>query len=184
MNRISINKKNTLLLTAAVTVLLLAGSQALAQRGEHRFGGRGFDAEARLEHMTERLNLSADQQAGIEAIQTKGRAANQKLRKEALRLENELEGEMLKDEPSQKAVLALTKKLGDLRTEMQTNRVSNRFAVRELLTPDQRDKMVAMGPGHDRGRGGHGCDGDCRGGRHGGFGKPGARHGHGQGQGK
>jgi Spy/CpxP family protein refolding chaperone len=191
MNGISSKKKNALLLTAAVAVLLLAGSQALAQRGEgpqrgHRFGGEGFDAEARLEHLTEMLDLTSEQQTQIEAIQTKGRAANQELRKEVLRLENQLEGELLKDEPSQKTVLDLTKKLGGLRTEMQTNRVSNRFAVRELLTPEQRDKMVAMGPGHGRGRG-HGCagcDGEGRGGRHGGFGQAGAQHGHGRGQGK
>jgi len=96
------------------------------------------------------------------------------MQKDLKRLENQLEGEYLKDEPSEKAVLDLVEKMGVLRTKIATNRVQSRFAVRELLTPAQRDKMVGMGFGAGRG-GGQDCQGKgCgphrahRDGRHGG----------------
>jgi Spy/CpxP family protein refolding chaperone len=165
----SIATKKMMTLTAAAAILLLAGSQALAQRGggPHQrcgWGEGGFGPEARVERMAEALDLTEEQQQGIAAIQEKGRAANRELGKQLKRLENQLEGEMLKDDPSEKTVLELTRKMGDLRTEMRTNRVSNRFAVRALLTPEQRDKMLTLGARHGRGHGCGDCDGSCRGG--------------------
>lgn len=178
----SISTKKMMTLTVATAVLLLAGSQALAQKcgGPHQrcgWGDGGFGPEARLERMAETLDLTEEQRQGIAAIQKKGREANRELGRQLERLENQLEGELLKDDPSEKTVLELTRKMGDLHTEMRTNSVSNRFAVRALLTPEQRDKMLTQGTRHGRG---HGC-GDCDGAGRGGSQRLGRGHGRGHG---
>ncbi len=74
-----------------------------------------------------------------------------------MRLRNELQGEMLKDDPSEKAAMDLTGKIGALRTEMQANRLTNRLEVRKQLTPEQSDKMLIL-QGRFQGREGRrGC---------------------------
>ena len=105
------------------------------------------------------------------------------VRKQLLRLHNELEGEMLADEPQEATVVELTDKIGQLRTELQVERARTQLAVRELLTPEQRDKMMMLKATH-RGAGKHGrhggegrwagrragrCGGGCGGGYAGGY---------------
>lgn len=177
--------KTALLLTLSVLALTFAAA-ALAQGPQGRSGqGRGRQGEPglRLEMMTEKLELTTDQVAAIEKIQETGREKGTELRKDMMRLRNELEGEMLKDEPSEKTALQLVEKIGGLRTEMQAGRMQVRLEVRRLLTPEQRDRMLVMNQGSRRGadrRGGHGrgnrCDNECDGsGRGQGEGRRGAR---------
>jgi len=169
---------------AVLAILTLTAGLALAQgpgQGRHSRGqGCGGWAEgpgARWEHLAERLELTAEQQTAIDELREANRAQNLELGKELARLQNELEGEMLKDDPDQKTALKLADRLGDLRKEMQASRLETRLAVREQLTPEQRDKMLAMGAGHGKRGGRQGCcdgHGPRRGGRHG-------RHGGGHG---
>jgi Spy/CpxP family protein refolding chaperone len=163
------------LLALAVMVLIFAAT-ALAQGGGGRFGhgkGKGcgegsLGFEHRLEALAEKLELTEEQVAAIEGIRESGREKGVELHKEMMRLRNELEGEMLKDEPSPEAAQALVEKIGTLRTEMQVQRLANKLEVRQQLTPEQRDKMLMMrgqfqgGRGRHGGRGSHGardCDG-------------------------
>jgi Spy/CpxP family protein refolding chaperone len=167
------NKWKTGLLLGAATLVLVFAASALAQTQQGGFGkGRGRFGQPgqRLEFLTERLDLTEDQVAAIETIHQEGRQQAAELRKDMMRLRNELEGEMLKDEPSDKAVLDLTQKIGNLRTELDANRVSQRLQVRKQLTPEQRDLMLMMGQGQRGGRGGRGghgfragCDQECDG---------------------
>ena len=86
---------------------------------------------------------------------------------------------MLKDDPSEKAALDLTGKIGALRTEIQANRMTSRLEVRKQLTPEQRDKMLMMRERHQGREGREGRRGGSRGmGPHGdgdGQGRQGAR---------
>ena len=154
-------RKNTFMVSALVALLVVSmATVALAQgpgQGQGRNGkgngqgqgqGQGeFGPQMQVERMAKRLDLSADQVASIKEIRESGRTENQEMRKEAMRLRNEKRGEMLKDDPSTKTVLALTTELGDLRTKMQVNRMENRLEVRKVLTPEQRDKMLLSGEG-------------------------------------
>lgn len=129
-------------------------------------GGRFGDRMAR------RLDLSDAQREAIAKIHQDGRERDLPLRKQLRLLRHELQGEMMKDSPSEKAVLALAGKMGEVRTKLQSGRLADRLAVRAQLTDEQRDRMLAMGgPGGrgfgGRGFGGPGFDGP-RGGRHGG----------------
>jgi len=113
--------------------------------------------------MADRLDLSEAQQEAIDAIHEKSRAQNLELRKQVMRLRNELKGEMLKDAPDQGKVVGLTENIGKLRTQMQVNQAKTRLAVRQQLTTEQRDKMMMMGSQHHGrrfgGQGREGCDG-------------------------
>ena len=174
------NKKVGTVSVLGIAILLVAGvGLATAQgpgmgKGMGADGPRGMDMvdgpDFRFEHMAERLELTDEQRETIKGIHEKSREENLNLRKELMRLRNELQGEMLKDDPSEKAILSINEKMGDLRTRMKANRLKTRLAVREQLTPEQRDRMLMM-RGHDR-RGG-GCQG-CYHGR---------GHGHGPGSG-
>jgi len=162
-------KRSTTFTIYAVISLLVVGLGAAAAQGfgdgQGRRGGcDGPRSEMRLERMTAHLELSEEQVTAIQALQTESRQAGQDLRKEMARVRNEMEGEMLKDKPSQKAMLDLNAKMGDLRTKVRAERISQRFAVRELLTEDQQAKMLGAGgfggrghKGGGQGRGGKGC---------------------------
>jgi len=150
------------------------GNGAGHGKGHLHYEGHGIQLEA----MFSRLELNEEQQAAITKIHDDAQAKHLENRKEMMRLRNELEGELLKDEPDEKAALELTEKIGDLRTVQQQDRLAVELAVREQLTPEQRDKMLLMHGGHGRGNGrghggrhqGHGCDKGCGQGhgRHGG----------------
>ncbi len=175
-------RPNRNLVLATATILVLAcGGLALAQ-GPHGGGkgacnqgacNQGVCDQARCDgdgpgitRLAARLELSDEQVTAITALQEKGQAQNQVLRKDLLRLRNELEGELLKDAPDAKAAKGLVAKIGELRTTMQQNRLDTRLAVRQQLTPEQRDKMLLMGEGRGsrEGRGGQGRHGGHRGG--------------------
>jgi len=170
---------------AAVAVAQGPG-QGRGQGGRGGFGGGGFGdgdfgPEMRMERMTQHLDLTEDQVKAITEIRENGRVENQELRKQIMRLRHDKRGEMLKDDPAAKTVLELTTKIGDRRTELQTNRMSNLLEVRKVLTPDQRDKMLL----HSEQRGGR--DGHRMGFRKGGQGNSGrdgwGQHGNGSGRG-
>lgn len=173
------NNRHQILMIAVLAILLVAtASLATAQgRGKSNCdqGGRGGRGEGnRIEMLAERLDLSEDQQKKIELIHENSQAERTENRKELMRLRNELQGEMMKDDPSEKTVLGLNEKMGGIKTEMKALGLKTRLAVREELTPEQRDKMLVMGnhggKGHKGGRRGpegkgRSCQVDCGGGR-------------------
>jgi Spy/CpxP family protein refolding chaperone len=190
MTTTNLTARRTLFTGALVLALAVGASLALAQgpgagqgkgarHGQGRHGGCGDGRGPGLEMMTARLDLTAEQQEAIGKLQDEARARRLETRKEMMRLQNELEGELMKDEPGEKTVMGLAAKIGELRTAQQQSRLATRLAVREQLTPEQRDRMLTMragsGPrggreharhgGHGRSGGhGRGCDrrGSCR----------------------
>lgn len=135
-----------------IALMALAAAAALAQppepalQGDPDGYGPGFGAEKGPGpgFLAEKLDLSEEQIAQIDKIREEGRKKGLERHKQVLRLRNELEGEMLADQPSRKKVLELNQKLGDLHTQMQADRLTERLAIRELLTPEQRDRMLLM----------------------------------------
>ena len=147
-------KANTLIATVTLAAVILAAGPTLAQGSGGKWsrgaapGGHGCDTmEFRMERMAARLDLTDEQVEAITGIREGGQKQILEMRKEMMRLRNELQGELLEDEPSEGEVVSLTEKIGDLRTRMQVDRAKNRLAVVKLLTPEQRDKMLVMGHG-------------------------------------
>lgn len=98
------------------------------------------------------MGLNDDQRKAIEKIRTDGQDAMLSARKEMMRLRHAMQGEMLKDDLDAGAIRKLVEKMGDLRTQMQLQRLEQRLAIRKLLTPEQRDRaMLRQGHRGDRG---------------------------------
>jgi len=163
-------KRFTTFTLYAVVSLLVIGLGAAAAQGVGKGQGARGDcdgprSEMRMARMAEHLELSEEQVKAIEAVREESREAGRALHKDMARVRNEMQGERLKDQPSQKALLDLNAKLGELRTEVQAERIKMRFAVREQLTEEQQDKMLSLGEfggrGHKGGRQGRGgCEGE------------------------
>ncbi len=122
----------------AATTFALAAVPVPAQPGTGPGAGRetavdtdGRDGSCRLVmHLARRLDLSDAQHEAIARIHAAGRARDLPLRKELRRLRHEMQGEMMKDAPSEKAVMSLADRIGDVRTNLQKGRLADRLAVR------------------------------------------------------
>jgi len=147
------NTRQTLIITALAVALLATTAFAQPSRGPR---GEGFAAPElpgfgpRHDHL-DLLDLSEEQETSIEAIRDQARDQGVELRKQQARLRNEIEGEMLADEPSQKTLIDLTEQLGALRTQLQVIRLKARLAVRAELTAEQRDRLMLGGKHFERG---------------------------------
>jgi Spy/CpxP family protein refolding chaperone len=159
-------RTTTLLTLLAVTVLSagMAMAQAGYGRGYNADSGRGagfgFDGDDAFgPRMTQVLDLTEAQNVTITDMREAHFAAVTGKRKNMMRLRNELRGLMLQDDVNEDAVLSLTRKIGDLRTELQMARTEMRLKVRDVLTEEQRDKMMMMKNkrGGRGGRGGFDC---------------------------
>ena len=84
-------------------------------------------------------------------------------RKQMMQLKNEIEGEWLKDEPSERVLKDLTEQIGELRTQIQVQRIEHRLALREVLTDEQWDKLLTSKKGRGHGNRGHGPKGHGQG---------------------
>jgi len=140
-------KKITLTLTAVALGLLLA-SQAFAW-GPGPGRGQGYCREAGLE----RLNLTDDQKAKIEALQTTNRKAIKPLREKMFDKTVELRRLWLQANPDKDKITAAQKELRTLRDEMQDKNTAMRLEVRKVLTPEQNEKLADMGWGRGPGFG-------------------------------
>lgn len=162
------NKKmlSTIALSIVAVIFLVAGLALAQGNGQKsmrgmRGHGQGMACEEghgmnRLDRMAKHLELSDEQKEAIEQLQEKNRADNLDLHKDVMRLQNEMQGEMMKDEPSEKSVLKINAEISALKGELRANRLKTRLAVREQLTSEQRDKMMVQGhggPGKGKGRG-------------------------------
>ena len=161
MKKLTSNIIQTMAAVVLVTLVSVTVGMASAQGPG---SGKGKGPDFRLGRMAAHLELTEDQQASIKALKEKAGSEGMQVKKELARLKNQIEGEMLKDVPSEKTVLSLNEKMGALKTELKANRLKTRLAVRELLTPEQRDKMLTI-----RGNGREGRSKGHRGGR--GFGR-------------
>ncbi len=112
------------------------GARASAGWGDGAWSGRGCLAG---------LELTEEQQQRIDDIREKGREEVAALRLEQARVRNEIHGEMLTEQPSTDRLNTLVRQLGDLRDQLQMHRLEQQLAVREVLTPEQRDAWLMRG---------------------------------------
>jgi len=142
-------KKLTLTLTAVALGLLLT-SQAFAW-GPGPGKGRGYGScrEAGLE----RLNLTDDQKAKIEALQDVNDKATKPLREKTFDKAVELRKLWLQANPDKDKITAVQKELRTLRNEMEDKTTSLKLEIRKILTPEQNEKLANSGWGRGPGFG-------------------------------
>ena len=126
-----------------------------------------------------KLGLTEEQEQAIAKLREEGHKQRLADRKDLRRLRHDLQGVMLADEPDARAAEKLIGQIADLRAKMQVSRLRQHLAVRQLLTPEQRDRLPLGGPGWFDGR--DDCDGHDGFGGRGGPGWRGHRGGHGPG---
>lgn len=131
-------------------VLLWAAAPSSGQAPEK--AGKGADRPARMERAHWGLDLTDEQSAQMKEIRQKGEADRLELRKELIRAEHALKGEFLQDQPDAKKVREHVQQVGAVRTKLELQRAEERLAFRKILTPEQRDRLLArggrgMGPG-------------------------------------
>lgn len=98
------------------------------------------------------LDLTEEQGQAIAKLREEGRQERLADRKNMRRLRHDLQGVMLADEPDARAAEKLIGQIADLRAKMQMSRLRQHLAVRQLLTPEQRDRLPLGGPGWFDGR--------------------------------
>ncbi|HOX16459.1 MAG TPA: Spy/CpxP family protein refolding chaperone [Smithellaceae bacterium] len=140
-------KKLTLTLTAVALGLLLT-SQAFAW-GPGKGRGYGPCREAGLE----RLNLTDDQKAKIEALQDADDKATKPLREKTFDKAVELRKLWLQANPNKDKITAVQKELRTLRNEMEDKTTALKLEIRKVLTPEQNEKLANSGWGRGPGFG-------------------------------
>jgi len=179
---------------AALTIASVAGAADARPRrgncavaagaggpGTGGFGGGarcdGPRAELRAERMAQILDLTEQQQADIEQLREQHREKVGDTRREIQKLRLEMGLLRLEDQPDKTKMERIVRRMGELKTDIQLERLDHRFEMRKLLTPEQIEKFDRMRP--MRGRDGMRCGSGCRGGR-GGFDGRGGRGGSGR----
>ena len=142
--------KKITLTVMAVAVGLLLTSQAFAW-GPGPGKGRGYGPcrEAGLE----RLNLTDDQIAKIDALQDDNYKATRLLREKIFDKSVELRRLWLQANPDKDKIAAAQKELRTLRNEMEDKVTALRLEIRKVLTPEQNEKLANSGWGRGPGFG-------------------------------
>ncbi len=142
-------KKLTLGLTAVLLGLLLT-TQAFAWGPGF---GRGKGDRPCREAALEKLNLTADQNAKIEALRDANYKETRPLREKIFDKSVELRRLWLQANPDKDKITAIQKELRTLRNEMEDKVTSLRFEMNKVLTPEQREKLANTGWGRGSGFG-------------------------------
>jgi len=145
---------------AFVMVLLLALPVLAIAQGKRGQGEARWDGERPFGPFA-RLDLSEEQKEKIEGIMSRVDDEALSLRKEMMRARHDLRGAFLEESIDQAEIRKLVERIGELRTKMELRHIERRLAIREVLTEEQRDRLLLHGGRHLPG--GPGCDG----GRHG-----------------
>jgi len=122
------------------TVALLGSLSAVAQP----YGPVGEPGMGML-HLFKALELTKDQRAKIADLRLQFAKETLPIRNELGVKSLELKGLMNADEPNQKAIEAKIDEIAKLKATLQKKRVAHRLAVLKVLTPEQREKLRAMG---------------------------------------
>ncbi len=139
-------------LIAGMVIALLIGNMAIAQRGS---GQRGDFNRGERYNLSDRLELTDDQQAKINEMRVAHFSATQELRDQLKTEQVKLDDLMNNDQIDQKSIEKTVNKMGEIRTELMLARVNHRIEVRSILNDEQKMKFDMMarhhGPKH-RGR--------------------------------
>ena len=132
-------------LFASLILLLIIGGTVFAQRGPRSEKGfdRGFDRGDRP-GISERLDLSDDQQIKFDALKVTHIKSTQELHDQLREKQVKLDGMLNDDKIDQKAVDNLVKEIGGAKTELMKARISHKIEVRSLLNDEQKIKFDMM----------------------------------------
>jgi Spy/CpxP family protein refolding chaperone len=151
--------RRTLLAAAA---LLVAGVLvAAAGHARPPFHGPGpHDPGGFVERHAEQLGLDAAQQETIRGILDESHEGGSALHEELRALRGELHELLMQDPPDEEAVMAQADAIGAAEVALHKQRLSTMIAIRNQLTPEQREALKEL-RGSLREFAGKGLDEDC-----------------------
>lgn len=141
------------LFAVSLFMILLIPAALLAQRGamEKRHKEMGYMYEKKG------LDLDPEQYLTIEKLKLEFRLANIDIRAEQMKMRMQIKEELLKEEPSRKAIDKHSKAIAANREKIQKNRIDHALEIKKVLNPEQWKMFVAH---HWDGMGGdHSCKG-------------------------
>ena len=148
-------KRFNLIAVLVLFLFLLGSSLVLAQekriikikKGE----GIGMKSPAMMPggmmNCMDKLDLSDKQMAKIKAIRYEAKKEKIKLQAEIRLARLEVNNMMTAEDPSQNAILRGVDNLGKLKTEMKKIEIKKKFAIHQVLTKEQLEKMKKMKKG-------------------------------------
>jgi Spy/CpxP family protein refolding chaperone len=158
-------KKLLLALMAVAMGVLLTVPAFAFDHSKCKGNGSGADQGERRDKIFKKLNLTDEQKTKIEGLQTAHRKEVRPLREKMIDKSVELRKEWLQANPDKNKINAAQKEIRALRDSIEDKDTTFKLEIRQLLTPEQNEKMAKShwGKGHGfgpRGRmGGHeGCE--------------------------
>lgn len=130
-----------------VMVCMVAGfsSQASAwwrrERNEEKF--RGGPAQMR-KMIAKRLKLTDEQKKKFEAMEQETKKEMKASQKELKETGEKLKAELKKESPDRNVIRRHIRELSGIQAKMQIKRMDSMLDLREMLTPEQREKFKRM----------------------------------------
>lgn len=112
------------------------------------FGGPGPPGPGHFDHIARVLDLDAETEAAVQRVidetRDEGRALHDRVREAQDKLHDLLSG----DAVDEKEVMAQAEVVGAVETEARMHRLQTMLRIRELLTPEQRTKLMGLRDEH------------------------------------
>jgi len=153
-------------LMVAGAVLVLGTAWAVAGTGTESGDGAGEGKARRLERLRTEVGLSDEQIAELQKMRSENRDRMMRQRTEMRIARQQLQDLITAPTVDTAAIEAQTKRLTDLEAAMTQARVNQQLALRQVLSPEQLEKLRALRSEHPGKRGpgrrgfGHGRRGD------------------------
>lgn len=144
MNRSSTPmRKLSVLLIAVVMVLALTGL-AQAQKRGHRSGGEGPNQEEMIHRMISHLDLTDEQQEQMKQIHLEHREETETLREQMETAQERLNDLVDAEQFDEAAIREAAGEFSEVQTELFVSRAEMQQEIREILTPEQFEKLSEM----------------------------------------
>ena len=132
-------------LTLALLLVTLAITPAFAKPGQcDKACENGEQQATRLEHLKERLDLTAQQEAEIKEILASTKAKHEALHEEKRVTREELREISRADNLDESRLRELVRKQSDQRADMMIAKHATRTRINQVLTPEQQEQHEAF----------------------------------------
>jgi len=132
-------------LTLALLLATLAITPAFAKPGQCGKAYENSEQQAtRLEHLKERLDLTAQQETEIKEILAASKERNEALREEKRTTRKELREISRADSLDESRLRELVRKQSDQRVDMMIAKHATRTRIKQVLSPEQQEQHEAF----------------------------------------
>ena len=130
--------------TIGVFALIVALTAGVSYAWGHRGGRGGFMPFGAVERFADEIGLSEDQLDRISSIKTEMEKKIVDLRAEKQKAQIDLR-ELIRDPKAKSSEIEkVAQKVVDLESQIRLNRIESAIKIRDVLTPEQREKLMEV----------------------------------------